>query len=132
MGQVPIDCLNASLKSAFRNLKSAILLCAMLLALSFTVQAQQSGKVPRVELLISASTAVTAPYIEAFRQGLRELGYVEGKNIVLEIRGGGAEPDRIAHLAAELVVSRLILSLQREARSRSVLPSKRPALFPSS
>jgi len=44
-----------------------------------------------------------APFIEAFRTGMRELGYIEGKNIVLEIRGGEAEPARIADLAAELV-----------------------------
>jgi putative ABC transport system substrate-binding protein len=78
-------------------------LCALPFALCLSVQAQQTTKVPRVGLLISASTAETAPFIEGFRQGLRELGYVEGKNIVLEIRGGGTEPDRINHLAAELV-----------------------------
>jgi putative ABC transport system substrate-binding protein len=44
-----------------------------------------------------------APFIDAFRQGLRELGYIEGKNIVLDIREGGTEPARIADLAAELV-----------------------------
>ena len=43
------------------------------------------------------------PYIDAFRQGLQELGYVEGKNIALEIRRGGADSDRISALAAELV-----------------------------
>ena len=81
----------------------SILVAVVLLALGVIAEAQQPKKVPRVGLLISASPAVTAPYIEAFRQGLRDLGYIEGKNIVLEIRGGGAEPDRIAHLAAELV-----------------------------
>jgi putative ABC transport system substrate-binding protein len=44
-----------------------------------------------------------APFIEAFRAGIRELGYIEGKNIVLEIHGGGVEFARIAGLAAELV-----------------------------
>jgi ABC-type uncharacterized transport system substrate-binding protein len=67
------------------------------------VEAQQPGKVPRIGLLTSASTAVAAPWVDAFRQGLRELGYVEGKNIVLEIRGGEAKPDRLSDLAAELV-----------------------------
>jgi putative tryptophan/tyrosine transport system substrate-binding protein len=79
------------------------LLTIFLLVSAYLAEAQQPGKVPRVGLLISASTAETAPFIEAFRQGLHELGYIEGKNIVLEIRGGGAEPDRINHLAAELV-----------------------------
>jgi putative ABC transport system substrate-binding protein len=66
-------------------------------------QSQQPTKIYRVGLLISASSAATAPFIEAFRQGLRELGYVEGKNIVLEIRGGEANPDRVSELAAELI-----------------------------
>ena len=64
---------------------------------------QQPGKVHRIGLLISPSAAEMAPFIDAFRQGLRELGYIEGKNIVLEIRGAEAEPARIADLAAELV-----------------------------
>ena len=76
---------------------------AMLLAPRFPAQAQQPGKVPRIGLLIPASTAVAAPWIDAFRQGLRELGYIEGKNIILEIRGGEAKPDRVSDLAAELV-----------------------------
>ena len=52
---------------------------------------------------MSASTAETAAFVDAFRQGLRELGYVQEKNIVLEIRGGEAKPDRLSKLAAELV-----------------------------
>jgi putative tryptophan/tyrosine transport system substrate-binding protein len=78
-------------------------LCALLFALCVSVQAQQPKKVPRIGLLISASTAAMAPYIEAFRQGLRELGYIEGKSIILEIRGGEANPDRVSDLAAELI-----------------------------
>ncbi|MGH7826774.1 MAG: ABC transporter substrate-binding protein, partial [Candidatus Binatia bacterium] len=76
---------------------------AMLFALCWSAEAQQPGKVPRIGLLMSSSTAETAPFIDALRQGLRELGYVEGKNIVLEIRGGGAKPDRLSDLAADLV-----------------------------
>jgi putative ABC transport system substrate-binding protein len=76
---------------------------AVLFALSFPAQAQQLKKVPRIGVLMSSSTAETAPFIEAFRQGMRELGYVEGKNFVLEIRGGGARPDRLSNLAAGLV-----------------------------
>ena len=79
-------------------------------AISFTfaicgavAQAQHPGKVHRIGLLMSSSTAETQPFIDAFRQGLRELGYVEGKNIVLEIRGGGAKRNRLSDLAAELV-----------------------------
>jgi putative tryptophan/tyrosine transport system substrate-binding protein len=78
-------------------------LAAMLFGLCSAAEAQQPGKVHRIGLLISASTTVTAPYIEAFRQRMRELGYVEGKNYLLEIRAGGAEPERVVRLAAELV-----------------------------
>jgi putative ABC transport system substrate-binding protein len=62
-----------------------------------------AGEVHRIGLLMSSSTAEAAAFIDAFRQGLQELGYVEGKNIVLEIRGGEAKPDRLSDLAAELV-----------------------------
>ena len=57
-------------------------LYAMLFAPSFPVEAQQAGKVPRIGLLRAGSPP--DPMIEAFRQGLRDLGYVEGKNIVIE------------------------------------------------
>jgi ABC-type uncharacterized transport system substrate-binding protein len=81
----------------------SILVVAVLLALGVTAEAQQPGKIPRIGLLMSSSTAETVPFIEAFRLGLRELGYIEGKNIGLEIRGGGANPDRLSDLATELV-----------------------------
>jgi putative ABC transport system substrate-binding protein len=77
-------------------------LSAMLYALCSSAEAQQLGKVHRIGLLIAASN-VTAPFTDAFRQGFRELSYVEGKNYILEIRSGGAEPDRLSELAAELV-----------------------------
>ena len=86
MGQVRIDCLNARFKSAFRNLNSAILLGAMLYALCVSAEAQQAGKVPRIGYLAVVPLSATPERIEAFRQGLRDLGYVDGKNIVIEWR----------------------------------------------
>jgi putative ABC transport system substrate-binding protein len=77
-------------------------LVAILLALSVPAEAQPK-KVTRIGLLTSASTAVAAPLVDAFRHGLRELSYIEGKNIILEIRGAEAKPDRQSDLAAELV-----------------------------
>jgi putative tryptophan/tyrosine transport system substrate-binding protein len=79
-----------------------ILSAGLLLAFSLSVEAQQAKKVHRIGLLIAASDVI-APFTDAFRDGLRELGYVEGKNYVLEVRGGGAEVDRLFALAAELV-----------------------------
>jgi putative ABC transport system substrate-binding protein len=58
--------------------------CAILLALCACAQAQQPKKVPHVGVLAGGSASSDADRIEALRQGLRELGYVEGKNIVIE------------------------------------------------
>jgi putative ABC transport system substrate-binding protein len=80
------------------------LIGALLFALCLPTQAQQPEKVHRIGLLIAASNVV-APFTDAFRQGLRELGYIEGKNYILEIRGGGAEAGRLFDLATELVRS---------------------------
>jgi putative ABC transport system substrate-binding protein len=66
-------------------------------------QAQQAGKIPRIGYLTGATRDGQAARIEAFRQGLRELGYVEGKNIVIEYRYAEGKLDRLPALAAELV-----------------------------
>ena len=81
----------------------SILIAVMMLAVALIAEAQQTLKVPRIGFLIPVSTAETGPLIGAFRQGLRELGYTEGKDIVLEIRGSDANPNRIDDLAEELV-----------------------------
>jgi len=78
-------------------------LCAMLLALCVSADAQQPKKVPRIGYLGANSPSVNPSRIEAFRQGLRELGYVEGKNIVIEYRRAEGKFDRLPDLAAELV-----------------------------
>jgi ABC-type uncharacterized transport system substrate-binding protein len=78
-------------------------LCALLLALSAPAEAQEPKKAPRIGYLSVLSFSPMADRIEAFRQGLRELGYVEGKNIVVEWRYGEEKPDRVSDLAAELV-----------------------------
>ena len=66
-------------------------------------QAQQPTKVPRIGYLGATSRSFSSGRIEAFRQGLRELGYVEGKNIVIEWRHHEGKLDRLPALAAELV-----------------------------
>jgi putative ABC transport system substrate-binding protein len=77
-------------------------LCSLLLAPCSTVEAQQPTKVPRIGFLGTSPSAIAAR-IEAFRQGLREVGYVEGKNIVIEWRYAEGKPERMSELAAELV-----------------------------
>lgn len=75
----------------------------MLLALSFPTNAQQPTKILRIGYLFALSTSTASARREAFRQGLRELGYVEGKNIIIEYRYAEAKFDRLPTLAAELV-----------------------------
>ena len=75
----------------------------LLLTIGTFAQAQQPKKVPRIGVLWLYSPAIASPFAEAFRQGLRELGYVEGKSIVIEYRHAEGKYDRLPSLAAELV-----------------------------
>ncbi|HEU4342655.1 MAG TPA: ABC transporter substrate binding protein, partial [Candidatus Binatia bacterium] len=78
-------------------------LSALLLALCSLSEAQQPKKVPRIGYLSGNFPSSIASRTEAFRQGLRDLGYVEGKNIVIEYRYGEGKLERLPTLAAELV-----------------------------
>ncbi|HEX9146383.1 MAG TPA: ABC transporter substrate-binding protein [Candidatus Binatia bacterium] len=80
-----------------------LVLCAMLFALCVSGQAQQPTKVPRIGFQLDAPATTAATRIEAFRQGLRELGYIEGKNIIIEWRSADGKPERRSEIAAELV-----------------------------
>ena len=77
-------------------------LCAMLFALCSVGEAQ-SAKIPHIGFLLDVPASTLAARIEAFQQGLRELGYVEGKNIVIEWREANGNFDRARELADELV-----------------------------
>ena len=79
------------------------ILGAVLLTLSFPAQAQQSLKVPRIGFLDFSSRSLESAYVEAFRQGLRELGYVEGKNIIIDYRYAEGQLDRLPAFVADLV-----------------------------
>jgi putative tryptophan/tyrosine transport system substrate-binding protein len=81
----------------------SILVAVILLAVAVIAEAQQPKKVPRIAWLTSSPLSGNANRIEAFRQGLQELGYVEGKNIVIEYRSGEGNRDRVPALAVELV-----------------------------
>jgi putative ABC transport system substrate-binding protein len=75
--------------------------CVILFAFGASSEAQQPGKVHRIGLLQSASAEVT--FLDGFRRGLRELGYIEGTNFTLETRFGEMNAKRLSSLAAELV-----------------------------
>ena len=83
-----------------------VFICSLLTVFLLTVslaQAQQTKRVPQIGYLDNASLSAMAGRIEAFRQGLRELGYVDGRNIVIEYRSAEGKVDRLPGLAAELV-----------------------------
>src|SRR5262249_3430829 len=81
------------------------LLTLFLLAAVTFAEAQSARKVPTVGLLtlVSVSNSTVSPRVEAFRQRLHDLGYVEGKNIVIEYRYGDGKLDRLSAAASELV-----------------------------
>jgi len=66
-------------------------------------RAQQPTRVARIGILGLASAAAVAPYVNAVRAGLRDLGYIEGKNLIIEYRFGDDKYDRLPDLAAQLV-----------------------------
>src|SRR5882724_3215737 len=81
----------------------SILVALVLLAVAVMAHAEQPARVPRIGFLFVSSLSSNSARMEAFRQGLHELGYVEGKNIVIEWRSAEEKSDRLPALAAELV-----------------------------
>src|SRR5919106_6516263 len=75
----------------------------LLFALCFSAQAQQTTKIPRIGYLSASSASEAAPRTGPFRQALRELGYIEGKNLIIEFRYADGNFDRLPGLGAELV-----------------------------
>jgi putative ABC transport system substrate-binding protein len=75
------------------------LLLTLLLITVPLVQAQQAKKTPRIGILVSTE----GPNVEGFRRGLRDLGYIEGKNVLVEYRYHEGQPDRVPSLVAELL-----------------------------
>jgi putative tryptophan/tyrosine transport system substrate-binding protein len=79
-------------------------LCALLLALSLSAEAQQPARIPRIGYVSgTGSRADPGPYVEALRQGLRDLGYIDGKNITIEYRGAEGKAEPVPGIVAELV-----------------------------
>ena len=85
-----------------KNILSILLIIAVMGG-GAMAQAQQTPKVPRIGVLLGLSFSANTARIEAFRQGLRELGYVEGKNIVIEYRAAAGKREQLPELITELV-----------------------------
>jgi putative tryptophan/tyrosine transport system substrate-binding protein len=86
-----------------RSFFAAILSTLLLMIAAAPATAQQPAKIPRIAVLIGSSLTANAVRIDAFRQSLRDLGYVEGKNIAIEFRSAEGKFDRLPELAAEIV-----------------------------
>jgi putative tryptophan/tyrosine transport system substrate-binding protein len=121
--------------SAMTKAAGPSIVCAvMLLAVALFAEAQQPTKVPRMgylsrDLHPSDSRAATPVNLEAFRQGLRELGYVEGKNIVIEYRFAEGRFERLPVLAEELVrlkVDIIVADVFTSARAASKVTTTIP------
>src|SRR5262245_56850318 len=95
------ECQVSSDKKGMRRKIAGMALSAMLFALCLPAEAQQKGKVPRIGILFIGGR--NQPHLEAFKQGLWERGYTEGKNIDFEYRYAEGREDRLPELAAELV-----------------------------
>ena len=90
----------------------------------------QVGKAPRVAFLGNGSASISGPLLEAFRSGLRDLGYVEGQNLVIEARFADGKPERIPGLVREML-ARAPDVIVRPAPSRYAHSSRRRCRSPS-
>ena len=98
------DCGMVKTTSNLRFLISSLWL--LLAVFCSATQAQQPAKVARVGYLAGVSASADLPRLQAFIQGLREFGYIEGQNIIIEYRYSGSDLDRLPELAAELVAEK--------------------------
>jgi putative ABC transport system substrate-binding protein len=83
--------------------KLGLVVAVLILATSLAIEAQHTGKVYRIGVLEIVDVASNAANLNAFRQGLADLGYVEGQNFVIEYRSAEGRPERFLDLATELV-----------------------------
>jgi ABC-type uncharacterized transport system substrate-binding protein len=97
-------------------------LSALLIAFCVSAEAQQPTKIPRIGFLSATPASAVADRIKAFRAGLRDLGYIERQNIIIEWRFAEGKPDLLRALAAELV--RLKVDVIVTAGSASTRPAK--------
>ena len=114
-----------------KSLLSVLLIITVLALGEGLAHGQQPAKIPRIGVLSSGSASSRRGQIvnEIFLGGLRDLGYTEGKNIVIEYRYADGKLDRLTHLTTELVRLKVALIVARGQRQLDT-PSKRLRQFP--
>jgi hypothetical protein len=124
----------ANIKSKIQNPKwvEIVAITLTLAMCGAAAQAQQAVKIPRIGYISGGNASNQGPYVEALRNGLRDLGYVDGKNIVIEYRGAEGKFDRISSIVAELVQLQVDILVVPTAQRRSARPSRRLKRFPLS
>src|ERR1044072_4115614 len=115
-------CRSDNPKSKIENPKFFSGAVSVLLAICALAAHEQEPKVPRIGFLVAGTASAISSPSEAFRQGLLQLSYVEGKNIVVEYRYGEGNLDNLPALAAELV--KLKTDVIVTAGSQATLPAK--------
>lgn len=122
----PFDLAQDRLPATGKNNKAKLFgfaLCAFLFVLGVDIEAQELRKVPRIGILEPATAASVSARVNAFKQGLRALGYIEGQTIAIEYRYANGTPERLPDLATELV--NLKVDLIVTSQTPSVLAIKK-------
>jgi len=96
-----------------RRIGLAVILSVSLILAPLVAEGQQTGNIYRIGMLETTSMALNAANLDAFRQGLRELGYVEGRNFMIEYRSADGRRERFPELATELVRLKVDVILTR-------------------
>jgi len=104
-----------------RAISKSLTCCFLFVALSSSAEAQH--KIPRIGYMGPVSSSNGGRYLEALRRGLRDLGYIEGKNIIIEVRWAETNQDRLTELALEMV--RLNCDVIVTSTTRAVLAVKK-------
>ena len=96
----------SALKKSVRPLTVGLLVSgwAIFFTLRTPLDAQQAARIPRIGYVSGTGSATNpGPYVEALRQGLRDLGYAEGKNFLIEYRGADGKAEQLSNLVTELI-----------------------------
>lgn len=118
----PIRCCLLSLGADMKRREFITLIGGAAVGWPIVGRAQQPNRIPRVGVLASASA--TSPIEYAFRQGLRDLGYVEGQNVVLEYKDAAGRTDTLPQLAAELIAAKVDVIFASGSEATSVVRSQ--------